>query len=167
MRTPEDLWQALVEEAGEDAITAAAGVSPSQAEDFLAAAGFSVREERALGDQRIAELMGAGVTGPVPHDPAPEVVGWVRVAAPAAKRRAASRWVPLLAAALAAAATARGILYAVGHRSNPPDRPVEPPREAPTASPPPVPAPPSPSETPLPPAPRASDKPRAPRPEIK
>src|SRR5450755_858993 len=40
MLTPEDLWNRLVEEAGEDAVTDATSVQASQAEQYLKAAGF-------------------------------------------------------------------------------------------------------------------------------
>ena len=46
-RSPEAIWQRLVDEAGEDAIEAAAAVSVAQAERDLAAAGFDVAAERA------------------------------------------------------------------------------------------------------------------------
>ena len=52
----EALWQRLVDEAGEDAIEAAAAVSVAQAERDLAAAGFDVAAERAAAVARIDEL---------------------------------------------------------------------------------------------------------------
>ncbi len=61
-RTPEALWQLLVDEAGEDAIEAAAAVSVAQAERDLAEAGFDVKAERALAVARI-EALQAGHRG--------------------------------------------------------------------------------------------------------
>jgi hypothetical protein len=57
---PQDLWQKLVDEAGEDAIERAAAVSVAQAERDLAAAGFDVPAERAVAMDRIAALEAAG-----------------------------------------------------------------------------------------------------------
>jgi hypothetical protein len=55
-RSPEALWQQLVDEAGEDAIEAAAAVSVAQAERDLADAGFDVTAERAAAVARIDAL---------------------------------------------------------------------------------------------------------------
>jgi hypothetical protein len=52
----EVLWQRLVDEAGEDAIEAAAAVSVAQAERELAEAGFDVKAERAVAVARIEAL---------------------------------------------------------------------------------------------------------------
>jgi hypothetical protein len=46
-QTPRDIWNALVDEAGEDEIERAASVSVEEAERELAAAGFDVAAERA------------------------------------------------------------------------------------------------------------------------
>jgi hypothetical protein len=56
-RNTEAVWQRLVDEAGEDAIEAAAAVSVAQAERDLAEAGFDVKAERALAVARIEALM--------------------------------------------------------------------------------------------------------------
>jgi hypothetical protein len=56
-RSPESLWQQLVDEAGEDLINEAAAVSVAQAERELAAAGFDVVAERRLAEARIAALL--------------------------------------------------------------------------------------------------------------
>jgi hypothetical protein len=150
MVTPEQLWQTLVEEAGEDAIASAASATVAQAEQELALAGFDVAAERARANERIAELTGAPASASGAGDPASERVAWVSRAPPSARRAPASRSVVWLAAALAAAAATGGILYAVAHRPKPPDKPVEGPREAPSASassgPPPLPV--APSESP-------------------
>jgi hypothetical protein len=147
MATPEELWQRLVDEAGDDAVESAADVSVAQAEQELAAAGFDVKAERARAVARIEELTGdAAPTGRAP-EPAPEPTAWVSGAAPPARRAAASRRIVWLAAALVALATAGGLLYAAAHRPSPPDKPVDipsatvkaptPPPPAPTTQPPP------------------------------
>jgi hypothetical protein len=58
-RSPESLWQQLVDEAGDDAVERAAAVSVAQAEKDLEAAGFDVAAERAIARARIASLMAA------------------------------------------------------------------------------------------------------------
>jgi hypothetical protein len=58
-RSPESLWQQLVDEAGDDAVERAAAVSGVQAEKDLAAAGFDVAAERARAIARIAALESA------------------------------------------------------------------------------------------------------------
>ena len=55
-RSPEALWRRLVDEAGEDAIEAAAAVSVAQAERDLAEAGFDVAAERAAALARLEKL---------------------------------------------------------------------------------------------------------------
>jgi hypothetical protein len=137
MATPEELWQRLVDETGEEAIESAAAVSVAQAERDLVAAGFDVSAERARADARVAALTGgAPLVSPAP-EPAAEPTAWVRVAAPAARRSPVSRRAAVwLAAALLAAATAGGVFYAAAHRPKPPDKPVEAPSATATASPP-------------------------------
>lgn len=55
-RSPEEIWRRLVDEAGEDEIEQAAGVSVAQAEKDLAQAGFDVAAERAKADALMREL---------------------------------------------------------------------------------------------------------------
>ena len=55
-RSPESLWQQLVDEAGEDLIDEAASVSVAQAERELTAAGFDVAAERRAAETLIAAL---------------------------------------------------------------------------------------------------------------
>jgi hypothetical protein len=55
-RSPESLWQQLVDEAGDDAVERAVAVSVAQAEKDLAAAGFDVAAERARALALIAAL---------------------------------------------------------------------------------------------------------------
>ena len=58
-RSPESLWQKLVDEAGDDAVERAVAVSVAQAEKDLAAAGFDVAAERARAMARITALESA------------------------------------------------------------------------------------------------------------
>jgi hypothetical protein len=160
MPTPDQLWQTLVEEAGEDATAEAAAVTVSQAERDLAAAGFDVKEERARASTRITELTGEDAPASGVHDTATEGTGWVSQPVPAAKKRPASPRILWLAAALAAAAATGGVLYALGRRSTPPERPVDPPREAPTGQ---TPVPPVTHEIPRAPLPPGPEKPTLPR----
>lgn len=66
-------------------------------------------------------------------DAAIESAAWVSGPSAPARVPRPSRRLVWLAAALLAAATTGGIVYAVGHRSKPPENPFEPPREAPSA----------------------------------
>jgi hypothetical protein len=134
MPTPETLWQHLVDEAAEDAIESAAGVTVTQAEQDLAAAGFDVKAERAHANARIEELTGGPQPTNTPPDPTMDPAAWVSGAAPSPKRSPASRRLVWLVAALVAATTAGGIFYAAAHRPAPPDKPVEAPSA--TAAPP-------------------------------
>jgi hypothetical protein len=67
-RDPKELWDELVEEAGEDEIEKAASMSVAQAEAELRAAGVDVDAERARARARLAELAGPSKTpaGPKP-----------------------------------------------------------------------------------------------------
>jgi hypothetical protein len=56
-RSPEAIWQRLVDDAGEEAIEAAASVSVAEAERDLAAAGFDVTAERAAAVAQIDKLV--------------------------------------------------------------------------------------------------------------
>ena len=56
LRNPTALWRRLVEEAGEEAIDAAASLSVAQAERDLAAAGFDVAAERAVAEAWVDAL---------------------------------------------------------------------------------------------------------------
>lgn len=55
-RNSEALWRRLIEEAGDEAIEAAASVSVGEAERDLAAAGFDVAAERAVAQAWIDAL---------------------------------------------------------------------------------------------------------------
>jgi hypothetical protein len=139
MLTPEDLWNKLVEEAGDDEIAAAASVTASQAEPDLRAAGFDVKAERDRASAVIADLMGETA----PASDRAEPTAWVTGPASGERRSPSNRRAVLIAVALAALATVGGILYALGRRSVPNELPVEGPRQGPTASAP-APAPPHP-----------------------
>ena len=147
MATPEDLWQRLVDEAGDDAVESAAAVSVAQAERELAAAGFDVKAERARADARIEELTGGVASAGKAPEPASEPTAWVSGAAPPARRSPTSRRMVWLAAALVALATAGGLLYAAAHRPKPPDKPVDVPSATVKA---PAPPPPGPTTRPPP-----------------
>jgi hypothetical protein len=142
MATPENLWQRLVDEAGDDAVESAAAVSVGQAERDLVAADFDVKAERARAEARIAELTGGAAAATGAQEPATEPTSWVRGATAPARRSPGSRKAVWLTAALVAAATAGGIFYAAAHRPKPPDKPVEAPSAtAPAPAPPPPVAP--------------------------
>jgi hypothetical protein len=55
-RTAKELWDKLVEEAGEDEVERAASVSVEQAEKELAEAGFDVAAERARAEAFLLDL---------------------------------------------------------------------------------------------------------------
>jgi hypothetical protein len=102
-----DLWNELVEEAGEAEIERAASVSVEQAEAELAAAGFDVAAERAKANAFLEALERGESTapGPVPP-PAP-------ASAPAPpKRRMGPRAVVLRLTEVAVSAAAGAALYA-------------------------------------------------------
>jgi hypothetical protein len=130
MLTPEDLWDKLVEEAGEDPIAAAASVSPSQAEQDLRAAGFDVKAERDRADAVIAGLTG----DTAPASDQAESTGWVSAPTSGARRSPSNRRAVVIAVALAGIATIGGILYALGRRSEPHEIPIDVPREGPSGS---------------------------------
>jgi len=62
-RTLQQIWQDLVDEAGEAAIERAAAVSVEQAEEELEEAGFDVEAERARAEAFLDELAGGSVSG--------------------------------------------------------------------------------------------------------
>jgi hypothetical protein len=155
MPVADEVWRRIVEEAGEDAVSSAASVSVSHAERDLTAAGFDVKAERAKAEAALVALTHAGALAKEPPRDASEATvdareatrdaseatgvareatAWVTAPIPAAKRARSSSKVVWLVAAIAAAATAGGILYAIGHRSNPPEAPPQPPRPTPTTS---------------------------------
>jgi hypothetical protein len=110
--SPEQIWQRLVDEAGEDEVERAASVRVAQAEKDLAEAGFDVAAERAKATALLAELGSVPpVSGKVAiagHDK-PTGAGQVRRMEPAAnvvspvvaQARASTRLVWLVAALLA------------------------------------------------------------------
>ena len=66
-RTPQQIWQDLVDEAREAAIERAAAVSVEHAEKELAGTGFDVDAERARADAFLDELAGGPVSGVRPR----------------------------------------------------------------------------------------------------
>jgi hypothetical protein len=146
MPSPEDLWNRLVEEAGEDAITDAASVEVTQAEEDLRAAGFDVKAEREQASAWIAGL--TGETAPPLEGTAPAApTALVTLAALERRTPPTSRRAILIAVAVAAVASGGSILYALGDR--------QPPTAAPPVAPPasqktPIPAPPGDANSPVP-----------------
>jgi hypothetical protein len=138
MLTPEDLWNKLVEETGEEEITAATSVSASQAERDLRAAGFDVKAERDRASAVIADLTGESA----PASDRAEPTAWVTGPASAGRRSPSNRRAVRIAVALAALATIGGILYVLGRGLEPHQIPVAAPRKEPSA---PAPAPPRPA----------------------
>ncbi|MDP9149216.1 MAG: hypothetical protein M3O36_04640, partial [Myxococcota bacterium] len=61
MPSPPDLWQQLVDEAGEDEIARAAGVNVARAEQELAASAFDVAAERAKATAVLGAIESSGV----------------------------------------------------------------------------------------------------------
>ncbi len=118
MPSPEDLWNRLVEEAGEDAITDAASVQVTRAEQDLREAGFDVKAEREQASTWIAGLTGEttpALEGTAPAAPTALVTG----TALERRRPPTSRRALLIAVAVVALATGGGILYALGDRQPP------------------------------------------------
>ncbi len=153
-RSPEEIWQRLVDESGEDAIERAASVSVAQAEAELRLAGFDVAKERARADAFTKALTsehgsGAGTIDGAPDADAAEPAGWVSAPPPASSRKSSVRWTLLLAAAMAAAATGGGVIYALAHRHPPQDKPVEAPQPPPGPPVAPQVAPPTPESQPV------------------
>ena len=107
--TPADLWKQLAEEAGEDDTASAGGVSVSQAESDLRAAGFDVKAERDGANAWLADL--AGETAPA-RDRA-EATARVTGAPPPVRKSLANRRPVLIAAGIVALAAGVGILYAL------------------------------------------------------
>jgi hypothetical protein len=139
----EQVWDQLVEEAGEDLVEAASQVNVAQAEKELAEAGFDVAAERARAEAFLASLEGAA------HAPVAEAVEAVPQAAPSKEKLAArapepkKKRVPAAVWAVAAAVAAGGAaaIYAE-------TRPDKSPPPAPAPSPSPVPSLPAPPTAP-------------------
>jgi hypothetical protein len=106
-----DLWNELVDEAGEAEIERAASVSVEQAEAELAAAGFDVAAERAKANAFLEALERGESTAPAPAlAPAPAPAPATAPATP--KRRMGPREVVVRLAGVAASAAAGAALYA-------------------------------------------------------
>lgn len=67
--TASQLWQRLLDEAGEDAIQSVLKLSDAEVEAELASYGFDVAEERAKGDAMLEQLL----QGPSGAEPPPPV----------------------------------------------------------------------------------------------
>jgi len=106
-------------------------VSAVQAKRELGVAGFDDARESAKARALLSALAHGGKPADGDADPAAEPTAWVTKAGPTRSASLSPRWPLLLAAVLGAAATG-GVLYALGHRSKPVDKPVELPREEPT-----------------------------------
>jgi hypothetical protein len=131
-RTPEELWQKLVDEAGEDRIEQHANMSAAQVDEELAAAGFDVAAE----DAEAEAFLGALERGEVPQAAQAQDKSGARARQPVvhaepkaatpprAPRRLSARVVWLVAAT--ASAAAGGAVYVsnlqqVAHRAPAPD----------------------------------------------
>jgi hypothetical protein len=130
--TPHQVWQQLLDEAGEDAIEAVLALTPEQVEAELAGAGLDVAEERGKAERFLEDLAAGGQT-------AAQAVEAVepRLPLPLAARRRRPRTALVLLAAATAAAAAGGLAYSALHRS------PAPPAPSPQPSPSPVPVPPA------------------------
>lgn len=128
--TPQQVWQQLLDEAGDDAIEAVLALTPEQVEAELAGAGFDVAEERAKAERFLEDLAAGGQT-------AAQAVEAVAPGPPAplAARRRRPRTALVLLAAATTAAAAGGLVYSVLHPH------PNPPAPSPEPSPSPVPAP--------------------------
>jgi hypothetical protein len=80
-RTAAEIWEHLVQEAGEDEIEAASSMSVEQAEAYLRAEGFDVAEERAKGERFLAQLGGRAMpeVAQAPVEPAKSPVEPVKI----------------------------------------------------------------------------------------
>jgi hypothetical protein len=109
-RSAEDVWQQLVDEAGEEAIERAASVSVAQAEKELAKAGFDVAAERAKADALMRQLespdSGKVAIAVPPREPPMALV--THVPKP---EREARKWSPAFVAAATLAAGAAIVIF--------------------------------------------------------
>jgi hypothetical protein len=138
-RTASDVWQNLVDEAGEDAIERAASAGVGHAERQLREAGFDVAAERAQASALLEQLASPSASGQGrlklaktgESEEAPEALvgheptSWVSAPPPRPARSSSARSILWLWAAVLAAATTGGVLYALGRRSKPHDVPHE------------------------------------------
>src|SRR5579862_179558 len=104
-RNPAALWRDLVAEASEELILHASEVKVPDAERDLLEAGFDVSKERAKAHAILRALEGKDAPGSDDREPASGDQGWVaRVPpTPIRTRTTSTRWVWLVAAALAIA----------------------------------------------------------------
>jgi len=106
-RTIREVWDMLVDEAGEEEIERAASVTVEQASKELAAAGFDVAAERKEAAAFLKDLRsGAAPVAPVP---APQPPKPLRSERPPKPRRALTAWL----SAAGGAAAAGAVFYAI------------------------------------------------------
>lgn len=122
--TPEQLWEELVQEAGEDEIEAACAESDEEVERYLTANGFDVEAERAKGEAFLAALEGGAASpststdGAVEASEAPESErsgGWEaprRRPAYVERSYPAAGWIATAATVAMGAAAATSVLLA-------------------------------------------------------
>lgn len=125
--TPEELWQELVDEAGEDLIAEADAMSVADAEAYLAKNGFDVQAERARARAFLDQLAGraeerhgkkGAEAAAAPEPPAKRPATASSAGKEARKERAGGRRVSpavLLAAAAVTAAGTGAAIYAAVH----------------------------------------------------
>jgi hypothetical protein len=129
--TARQVWQQLLDEAGEDSIASVLAMTPEQVEAELAGLGTGAGEERAKADQFLEDLAsGALETGsparalrPLEQQPPPKL----------SERRRRPRTALVLLAAATTAAAAGGLAYSLLHQAPAPPQP--------SPQPPPTPAP--------------------------
>jgi hypothetical protein len=140
-RTASEMWQILVDEAGEDEIERASKVSFEDAVKELEAAGFDVQKELERGEAYLAAMARGGVdeakaaTKAKEKTPAQEVS---RTRARTLKQQDEGRRMPpvvVIAATVAAAAAVGGLAYSALHRDEKaPPAPSSPPSVKPPPS---------------------------------
>jgi hypothetical protein len=97
-RTAGEIWEHLVQEAGEDEIEAASSMSVEEAEAYLRAEGFDVAAERAKGERFLADLGGRAMPGEAKEEAAPAGRGagdgaQKKVRPPTSKRAIPAVWI--------------------------------------------------------------------------
>ncbi|HEY2518360.1 MAG TPA: hypothetical protein VGI39_46145, partial [Polyangiaceae bacterium] len=116
MTREEELWEKLVEEAGEELIEQAAAVSVADAEAELRAAGFDVAEERARAEAFLTWLERGGAARKAGEGPVAQAVPQVAEGPSAPARREGRKVRPVVwAAAAAAVAAGAAVTYVATH----------------------------------------------------
>jgi hypothetical protein len=128
-----EIWQRLVDEAGDEEVERAASVSVEQAERELAAMGVDVAAQRAKADDFLQALERGAVAGPEGDRPQPDRSS-VRTRPDPKPARGERRHVPGRVVLLAAAATAAvggAIAYGAAHHRHPAPAPSPAPSPSP------------------------------------